>query len=150
MLELCLSAHGPLCNQWNSNYYYIWLPIRNSYLLTTFSVKCQCIIGIRNQFVLKFPVILSSFSGFHGTLKMRIEYRESRILNSDPRSCIHPSSESTRAAWRAVRACGTQCMVLVQGFRIYLEHLEVRWVPKFDAELTRNSNSDLLNFKIIH
>eukprot|EP01043_Picozoa_sp_COSAG02_P024862 COSAG02_NODE_1376_length_12993_cov_56.849542_2_plen_79_part_00 len=39
---------------------------------------------------------------------------------------IHSVSESTRAAWRAVRACGTQCMVLMQGFRIYLEHLEVR------------------------
>ncbi len=38
----------------------------------------------------------------------------------------------------------------VQGFRIYLEHLEVRRVPNFDAELTRNPNSDLPNFKIMH
>ena len=86
-------------------------------------------------------LILSSDSDFHRTLKIRIVYRESRVLNSDPRSWIldqastwalptgahriRSFSESTRAAWRAVRACGTQCMVLVQGFRIYLEHLEV-------------------------
>ena len=100
------------------------------------------IIGIRNQFVLKLHWILSSDSDFHRTLKIRIQYRESRVLNSESRSWIldqastwalptgahriRSFSESTRAAWRAVRACGTQCMVLVQGFRICLEHLEVR------------------------
>eukprot|EP01043_Picozoa_sp_COSAG02_P026624 COSAG02_NODE_1539_length_12040_cov_11.146470_4_plen_64_part_00 len=33
-------------------------------------------------------MILSSDSDFHRTVKIRIEYPESRVLNSDPRSWI--------------------------------------------------------------
>eukprot|EP01043_Picozoa_sp_COSAG02_P052206 COSAG02_NODE_5589_length_4207_cov_3.451558_5_plen_41_part_01 len=41
--------------------------------MTTFSVKhFKCIIGIRNQFVLKLHWILNSDSDFHRTLKIRI------------------------------------------------------------------------------
>ncbi len=90
-------------------------------------------------------MILSSDSDFHRTLKIRIVHPESRVLNSDPRSWIMSwlldqasiwallagfskslGSNSARARHAPRAACMTQSMVLVQGFRIYLEHLEVR------------------------
>ena len=86
-------------------------------------------------------MILSSDSDFHRTLKIRIEYPESRVLNSDPRSWILDQASiwallagfsklQTRGALDTRQApppaCMTRCMVLVQGFPIYLEHLEVR------------------------
>ena len=50
--------------------------------------KNQCKILTRNELAQKFRVILSSDSDFHRTVKIRIEYPESRVLNSDPRSWI--------------------------------------------------------------
>eukprot|EP01043_Picozoa_sp_COSAG02_P069428 COSAG02_NODE_11890_length_1634_cov_2.469707_1_plen_48_part_10 len=47
--------------------------ISTYYYHSTYSVKHECIIGTPNQFVLKFPMILSYDSDFHRTLKIRIE-----------------------------------------------------------------------------
>jgi hypothetical protein len=71
---------------------------------------------------LKLHWILSSDSVFHRTLKIRIEYRESRVLNSDPRAGARgirrARAERASAEFRAGSAqveLGPECVDLTSG-----------------------------------
>jgi hypothetical protein len=91
-IAVCLSVCLPVCLSGSSRMLRHHQQVEQGHrttiaTATTCSVKHECKILIQNQFVLKLHWILSSDSDFHRTLKIRIEYRESRVLNSDrPRS----------------------------------------------------------------